>query len=251
MLVLITVLPQSTDARQPAGACPVAEATMGVAVCVDRGGGSVYLQGDAIRICVTVNIPTILIFPPSPPPLVRLTNTVDGMSPQVLFEEAFTSGQRCLDSTITPPFGDEVIRAEALSPDARIIAVDTVTYSSIASGSIDDSFELVAALRAAGGTVMVGEPVSQPFFEVEGLVLRVNDADVQVFAYPDEAAAAADAARITPDGSGLGPPTPTRITWVAPPHFYRINRFIVLYVGDDPIILDLLSHVLGPPFAGV
>src|SRR5215207_8295159 len=69
---------------QSAPPCPVSEAPNGVDVCVDRGEGALYAEGDAIRICVTVNIPTILIFPPPPPPLVRLTNTVDGAAPRVL-----------------------------------------------------------------------------------------------------------------------------------------------------------------------
>ena len=40
------------------------------------------------------------------------------------------------------------------------------------------------------------------------------------------------------------------VTWVAPPHFYRQGRVIVLYVGSNPNILSLLTAVLGPQFAG-
>ena len=249
LLGLATILPVRTAAGQPAGACPAPEALDGVEVCVDRGEGAIYLEGESIRICVTVSIPTILIFPPPPPPLVRLTNTVDGIAPRVLFEEAFSSGQRCLDATITPPLGEEVILAEVLSPDGWVIATDAVTYRSTAANRVMDEASLVAALQVAGATVERGEPVFQPFFDVEGRILRVNGADVQVFEYPDEAAAALDAARIAPDGSGLGPPTPTLVTWVAAPHWYRSGRLIVLYVGEDRAILDLLARVLGPPFA--
>ena len=249
-LGLATVLPVRAATEQPADACPAPEAPDGVEVCVDRGEGAVYLEGDAIRICVTVSIPTILIFPPPPPPLVRLTNTVDGSAPRILFEEAFASGQRCLDATIIPPLGDEVILAEVMSPDGRVLAKDAVIYRSTAANRVADEAGLVAALQATGATVELGEPVFQPFFDVEGRILRVNGADVQVFVYPDEAAAAADAARIAPDGSGLGPPTPALITWVAPPHWYWSGPLIVLYVGDDLAILDLLGRVLGPPFAG-
>jgi hypothetical protein len=143
-----------------------------------------------------------------------------------------------------------VIVAEVLSPNGSLIASDTVSYRSTAGGPDGESASLGAALRAAGATVEPAGPVSQPFFEVSGRILRVNSADVQVYAFPDEAAAAAAAGRILPDGSGLGPPTPTRITWVAAPHFFRSGRLIVLYVGDDPAILDLLRAVLGPQFAG-
>jgi hypothetical protein len=40
------------------------------------------------------------------------------------------------------------------------------------------------------------------------------------------------------------------VTWVAAPHFYQAGRILVLYVGDDPAILELLEGALGPQFAG-
>ena len=59
-------------------------------------------------------------------------------------------------------------------------------------------------------------------------------------------AAEADAAQIGPDGN----PRTTMVTWIAPPHFFRADRLIVLYIGDDPTVVDLLTALLGPPFAG-
>jgi len=38
--------------------------------------------------------------------------------------------------------------------------------------------------------------------------------------------------------------------WVDVPHFYLKERIIVLYVGDDPAIEELLESVLGSQFAG-
>ncbi|HEV2107022.1 MAG TPA: hypothetical protein VGR16_02025 [Thermomicrobiales bacterium] len=38
--------------------------------------------------------------------------------------------------------------------------------------------------------------------------------------------------------------------WVAPPHFFRQGAVIVLYVGEDPAVLDLLEELLGAQFAG-
>jgi hypothetical protein len=252
-VALTALVPAVASARsrpQAVALCPAAEAPGGVDVCIDRGDGAVYATGETITICVTVSIPMILIFPPPPPPLLRLTNTVNGMAPRVIFEEQLASGQRCLDAEITPPLGDEQILAEVLGPDGRVIAADTVTYRSTAGGQDSASAEFLEALRAAGATVELAGEVSQPFFAVPGRLLRVNGADVQVYVYSDEAAARTAAERILPDGSGLGPPTPTRITWIAAPHFYRSGRLIALYVGDDPAILQLLQQALGPPFAG-
>ena len=39
-------------------------------------------------------------------------------------------------------------------------------------------------------------------------------------------------------------------SWVAPPHFYKAEKLIVLYVGESEAIIDILESVLGPQFAG-
>jgi hypothetical protein len=117
---------------QPA-ACPVPlEAVdQGVAVCVDRGEGSVYREGEAIEICVSANIPQILIFPPPPPPIIRVSNATNGGPATVIFEQAFASGQECFDGVIVAPTGQEVITAEAVSRDGRVFAGSTVTFLSV------------------------------------------------------------------------------------------------------------------------
>ena len=79
----------------------------------------------------------------------------------------------------------------------------------------------------------------------EGNVV-VNDEDVQAFEYPDAAAAEAEAAPISPDASSVGT---SIMSWVATPHFYALDRVIVLYVGDDQAVVDVLNTVLGEPVA--
>ena len=139
-LVLALVLfgataPEPAGAQQPGAqavaVCPVPEAPNGVEVCVDRGEGAIYYEGDPIRICVTVNLPVIAIFPPPPPPLVRVTNSVNGGPARVVFEEHFWNGQRCINSTITPPLGQETIRAEVIAQDGHLIAWDETHYTSL------------------------------------------------------------------------------------------------------------------------
>jgi hypothetical protein len=39
------------------------------------------------------------------------------------------------------------------------------------------------------------------------------------------------------------------MSWVATPHFYAPDRVIVLYVGDDQAVVDVLNEVLGQPVA--
>jgi hypothetical protein len=66
-----------------------------------------------------------------------------------------------------------------------------------------------------------------------------------MYEFADEAAAA-EAGRIGPDRN---PPT-VIVEWVAPSHFFRAGRVIVLYVGTDPAVLEALAALLGPQFAG-
>lgn len=114
-------------------------------------------------------------------------------------------------------------------------------------GPVNDYISLVDNLRAAGATVdPVGE-VTQPFFSAKGLVIKINDGDVQVFEYADAAAAEAEAALVSPDGSSIGT---SMVNWVAPPHFYAVDKLIVLYVGESQAVIKVLESVLGAQFAG-
>ena len=110
-----------------------------------------------------------------------------------------------------------------------------------------DFDRLSEALRAAGATVRTGGTVQQPFLSVPGRILVVNGEDVQVFEYGDASAAQSEAARVSSDGGSVGT---TLITWVAPPHFFRRDRVIALYVGSNASVLSALSSSLGPQFAG-
>ena len=107
--------------------------------------------------------------------------------------------------------------------------------------------EFVDTLRALGATVEPVGPVTQPFFTPEGYILKVNGADVQDFEYESEEAMESEAAQVAPDGGSIGT---SMVSWMDTPHFYKAGRIIVLYVGSDTAILDLLEQVLGPPFAG-
>lgn len=105
---------------------------------------------------------------------------------------------------------------------------------------------LIEGLQAVGAEVEIGEGIEQPFLNVSGQIIRVNGVDVQVFEYPDRAAADADAALIAPDVSTVGT---TFVTWVDVPHFYQQDNLIVLYVGQDDSTMVLLENQLGQPIA--
>ena len=112
--------------------------------------------------------------------------------------------------------------------------------------------ELIDPLLATGAEVkLTGEVVSEGIFSVDGRVLEVNGERVLVMYYGDAAALEAEAASIPPDGSSVATHgAVSMILWVAPPHFFRTETAIVLYVGESPTVIEALTSVLGPQFAG-
>lgn len=127
------------------------------------------------------------------------------------------------------------------------LGLGLVACGGVNEPSADPLVEVVARLRGAGAAVEVAGPVEQPFLEPAGTILRVDGEDVQAFVFPSEGAAVAQAAEISGDGTQVGT---TLILWVAPPHFYRFERVILLYVGTSDVVPTRLSRAFGAPFAG-
>lgn len=126
--------------------------------------------------------------------------------------------------------------------------VDTVVASTaVQAAAVDDLNSLMAALQAADVPVELGEAIDQPFFSVPGQTLKVNGQDVQVFVYDTAEALETEAAQISADASTIGTNMPT---WVDAPHFYKMGRLLILYVGQDQMVLEQLNRVFGPQFAG-
>lgn len=125
--------------------------------------------------------------------------------------------------------------------------VPTHSVQPCGRSAVPDHRALIGGLRAAGAQVVQEQMLRQPFFDVEARILVVDGEGVQVFEYDDATTAAAQAARVSSDGSQIGT---TKPLWVGPPHFYRKGRLLVLYLGEDTRTLERLACLLGPPFAG-
>lgn len=106
---------------------------------------------------------------------------------------------------------------------------------------------LVAALRAAGARVEPGGKIVQPFLSVKGRMIKVNGEEVQVFQYRDAAQTDSQAGLISRSGSTIGT---AKVHWLGPPHFYKMGKLLVLYVGEDSGVLKALEAAVGRPFAG-
>ena len=115
------------------------------------------------------------------------------------------------------------------------------------AGGVIDLASLLDSLRAAGaGGAPVGE-VDQPFLTIKGTMIKVRGEDVQVYQYPNAAAVDVESRKISRDGTTVGK---SKIHWIGTPHFYKKERLLVLYLGDDHAVLKTLETVLGRQFAG-
>ncbi len=138
------------------------------------------------------------------------------------------------------------VRASLLA--MALMATSCAPNAGVTVGEPIDSYDgLAAALRENGSTVDSVGPISQPFFAPEGRVIRVDGHEVQVFEFTIEQDAQSAAETISPDGSTVGT---SSILWVEAPHFYKSGKLIVLYVGEEDAVVDVLEIVLGAQIAG-
>lgn len=132
----------------------------------------------------------------------------------------------------------------------------TPTPTPTPTPTVTDYISLIDNLREAGATVVdTGGVIQQPCFSVDGKAITVNGSYVQVFEYEDSAAADTEAALISPDGFSIKHTFNNNgqicgYGWIASPHFYKASNLILLYVGENQAVIDVLETVLGPKFAG-
>ncbi|MBI2125842.1 MAG: hypothetical protein HYU02_00785 [Thaumarchaeota archaeon] len=152
----------------------------------------------------------------------------------------------------------KIIQIAFVAIAAAFVVIGAATYmSSLQSsppqppvshgGPVKDYVSLVDALRAKGLKVEPSGKLSQPFFAIEAQVIDVNGQKLQVYEYASEASMNDEASKVSPDGGSV---RNSMISWVESPHFYKIGKIIVLYVGKDSTIINALNDVVGPQFAG-
>jgi hypothetical protein len=120
---------------------------------------------------------------------------------------------------------------------------ETGRPTSVPGAAGPETSQLILALRDTGASAEVIDivPRGSGLLDAPATRVTVNGGTVTVY----EFAATADAAA----AAALVPDILSRTRWTAPPHFYRGNRLIALYVGSDPNVLGSLQRLLGAPFA--
>jgi len=140
-----------------------------------------------------------------------------------------------------------VMASTAVETSAADAANTLAASTAIQTAAVQDLNGLMAALQTAGLTVEAAGAVSQPLFSVPGQSVTVNGQELQVYVFDTAEAMEAAAAQVSADGSTVGTTMPT---WTSAPHFYKADRLLVVFVGQDQKILDILSGAFGSQFAG-
>ena len=86
--------------------------------------------------------------------------------------------------------------------------------------------------------------MDEPFFGNRAVFVNANGQDIQVFEFSDEASQQAAAATIQANGYIVGQ---SAVDWISQPYFFAADNLIVLYVGTDPAMVDLLTGLMGDP----
>jgi hypothetical protein len=117
-------------------------------------------------------------------------------------------------------------------------------------GDVTDYASLAEAIKSRGILVEHIEEIAaeSSSFSVPTHVISVGGADVQVFEFQSESDAQASSLTISEDGTEIGT---SIIRWIDTPHFYTKGKLIVLYVGQNPEMTNLLESLLGTQFAGM
>lgn len=175
---------------------------------------------------------------------------LDNVPGQDINRQLFVVHEDILYHMMFTPFDASSTQAENLfgMVTGSLVFQTPLVLEPPAEGRSDHFAGLMADLAGAGGLIQeTGEQIIQPFFAPAGQLVRLNGADLQIFEYQSAEAAAAEVALVAPDGGSVGS---HMVTWMASPHFFNADRFIVLYVGDDVDVLTMLEAVLGSQFAG-
>lgn len=151
-------------------------------------------------------------------------------------------------ATATLPVGTPAPVVTATMSAATATPAPAPTLAPPAVAAAYTTLNLLADLAAQGAQVSAAPGrISKPYLSVPGSVVQVNGQPVQVFEYADAAALAADVASLAPNaGSINGRP----LVWTAAPHFWRKDGLLALAVSNDQGLVELISRVLGPQFAG-
>jgi hypothetical protein len=150
-------------------------------------------------------------------------------------------------SAVTDKVWDEINHQYVLKKPSEKLVPDNNSVLNPA-GPVTDYASFVSSIRAIGVSVEPQETLGDSPFSTPTRVISVGGATVQVFEFSNEPSAIAASKTVSKDGTEVGT---SIIRWIDTPHFYTQGNIIVLYVGQNPEVLNLLDSLLGIQFAGM
>ncbi len=106
---------------------------------------------------------------------------------------------------------------------------------------------VAAQLQAAGLEVERKGSVRQPFFTVPAKVLAIGADEIEVFEFASAQDSEKAAATVSADGGTIGT---SAMHWMAPPHFHRRSRTILIHLGSTAEVRSAIERIAGAAFAG-
>ena len=103
--------------------------------------------------------------------------------------------------------------------------------------------EVLDRLRVDGMPGELKGEIRQPFLAVQGVLVTVPGAEVQVYLYGDAGAAGRDVGRL--DTARVAPPN-MMITWTAPPSLIWHNNLVVIVLTRDEQLRARIRRSLRP-----
>jgi len=152
-------------------------------------------------------------------------------------------------SAITDETWDELNSQYVLKkPESKLPSTDEQITPF--EGKATDYSSLIDAIKSRGVLVKpVGEISSESSsFSIPTKVISVGGSNVQIFEFASESDAKAASLTVSEDGTKIGT---SIIAWIDTPHFYTSGKLVVLYVGQNPELVNLLESFLGKQFAGM
>jgi hypothetical protein len=138
-----------------------------------------------------------------------------------------------------------------------VLIIAVVAIATLGPKPVIDYSTLLRYLRDSGASIEERGEIREPFFDIEGRRVAVNESNIEVYEYANVEAMEAEASWVSSDGFSIRKGKEGDIwevcfvDWIATPHFYKAGRIIVFYCGDNDSIISLLEHTLGTQFAGM
>lgn len=119
---------------------------------------------------------------------------------------------------------------------AIILVPDNAEYESF----INELSDELPGMSIAGS-------INQPFIPAKGTLLNIQGEQLQVYEFSNESTANDFSSSVSSNGAVIGS---TSVNWAAQPHLFNKSNLVIVYLGNDTLILSTLYSILGSQFAG-